>query len=177
MNSVGEQNTMLGSALALWMAISVAVDAGSGPIPAPPRPLDSRLIFELIAAEPEIVTPTGLAIDHRGRILVVESHTHFRPEGYKGPAARPDSRVRGSQPRWQTGVRGYLLRRDPDDDEPGSRPRRLGFRRDAKRAVPLGRPRRRWSGRRHERGEASHTDRPAGHEGRLSPQRSVRLRV
>jgi len=79
---------MLGSALGLWIAVSFTVAGGSAPTtPAPPRPLDPRLVFELIAAEPEIVTPTGLAIDHRGRILVIESHTHFRPEGYKGPAA------------------------------------------------------------------------------------------
>ena len=54
---------------------------------APPRPLDPRLIFERIAAEPEIVTPTGIAVDRRGRVLVIESHTHFRPERYQGPPA------------------------------------------------------------------------------------------
>ena len=54
---------------------------------APPRVLDSRLVFERIAAEPEIVTPTGIAVDGRGRVLVIESHTHFPPEGYKGPPA------------------------------------------------------------------------------------------
>ena len=48
---------------------------------------DPRLVFERIAAEPEIVTPTGLTVDRRGRILVIESHTHFRPPGYKGPPA------------------------------------------------------------------------------------------
>jgi putative membrane-bound dehydrogenase-like protein len=52
-----------------------------------PRPLDSRLVFEQIAAEPEIVTPTGIAVDHRGRVLVIESHTHFRPRNYQGPPA------------------------------------------------------------------------------------------
>jgi putative membrane-bound dehydrogenase-like protein len=78
---------MLDFALGLWIAVSFIMAGGSVPTPAPPRPLDPRLVFELIAAEPEIVTPTGLAIDHRGRILIIESHTHFRPEGYKGPAA------------------------------------------------------------------------------------------
>lgn len=53
----------------------------------PPRVLDDRLVIEEIAAAPDIVTPTGLAVDARGRVLVVESHTHFRPEGYTGPAA------------------------------------------------------------------------------------------
>jgi putative membrane-bound dehydrogenase-like protein len=44
-------------------------------------------VFERIAAEPQIVTPTGIAVDHLGRVLVIESHTHFRPEGYQGPPA------------------------------------------------------------------------------------------
>ena len=52
-----------------------------------PRLVDPRLVLERIAAEPEIVTPTGIAVDHRGRILVIESHTHFPPENYKGPRA------------------------------------------------------------------------------------------
>jgi putative membrane-bound dehydrogenase-like protein len=52
-----------------------------------PRPLDDRLRLELVAAEPDIVTPTGLAVDARGRIFVIESHTHFRPENYDGPPA------------------------------------------------------------------------------------------
>ena len=50
-----------------------------------PRSLDARLTIELVAAEPSIVTPTGLAVDAKGRVLVVESHTHFRPEDYAGP--------------------------------------------------------------------------------------------
>src|SRR5687768_6652966 len=52
---------------------------------APPKVLDDRLQLQLVAAEPDVVTPTGLAVDERGQVLVIESHTHFRPEGYKGP--------------------------------------------------------------------------------------------
>ncbi|HEV3167956.1 MAG TPA: PVC-type heme-binding CxxCH protein [Isosphaeraceae bacterium] len=52
-----------------------------------PRAVDSRLTITLVAAEPDIVTPTGIAIDAAGRVLVIESHTHFRPQGYKGPPA------------------------------------------------------------------------------------------
>src|SRR5437879_4106452 len=48
---------------------------------------DARLKLELVAAEPDIVTPMGIAVDERGRLLVVESHTHFRPADYKGPPA------------------------------------------------------------------------------------------
>jgi len=61
-------------------------EVGSSTSP-PPRPLDSRLVFERVAAEPEIVTPTGIAVDSRGRVLVIECHTHFPPEGYQGPRA------------------------------------------------------------------------------------------
>lgn len=52
-----------------------------------PKPVDARLAIDLFAAEPDIVTPTGITVDARGRVLVIESHTHFRPEGYKGPPA------------------------------------------------------------------------------------------
>jgi putative membrane-bound dehydrogenase-like protein len=53
----------------------------------PPTVLDDRLQLQLVAAEPDVVTPTGLAVDDKGRVLVIESHTHFRPEGYQGPPA------------------------------------------------------------------------------------------
>jgi putative membrane-bound dehydrogenase-like protein len=78
---------MMNALLVQWLAVaSVALAADASP-PAPPRSLDSRLVFERIAAEPEIVTPTGIAVDGHGRVLVIESHTHFRPRGYKGPPA------------------------------------------------------------------------------------------
>ena len=41
--------------------------------------------LELLAEQPDIVTPIGIACDARGRLLVVESHTHKRPEDYEGP--------------------------------------------------------------------------------------------
>ncbi|MBI3850204.1 MAG: c-type cytochrome [Verrucomicrobia bacterium] len=46
---------------------------------------DSRLEISLFASEPNIMTPVGLAIDQRGRIFVLESHTHFPPADYPGP--------------------------------------------------------------------------------------------
>jgi len=52
-----------------------------------PIAVDKRLSIELFAAEPQVVTPTGIAVDGKGRVLVIESHTHFRPENYAGPAA------------------------------------------------------------------------------------------
>jgi putative membrane-bound dehydrogenase-like protein len=48
-------------------------------------------VIELVAKEPDIVTPTGLAVDERGRIWVIENNTHERPKDYKGP---PSDRVR-----------------------------------------------------------------------------------
>ncbi|QDT26071.1 HEAT repeat protein [Gimesia panareensis] len=50
-----------------------------------PRSLDPRIKIELFAAEPDVVTVTGLSVDQRGRVFVVENHTHFRPENYEGP--------------------------------------------------------------------------------------------
>ena len=55
--------------------------------PSTPKTLDARLVIEPFAAAPDVVTPTGLTVDRAGRVLVIESHTHFRPENYKGPAA------------------------------------------------------------------------------------------
>jgi putative membrane-bound dehydrogenase-like protein len=50
-----------------------------------PRSHDPRLAVELFAASPDIVHPIGLDFDRKGRLLVIESHTHFPPRGYKGP--------------------------------------------------------------------------------------------
>lgn len=50
-----------------------------------PKSTDPRVVVELIADAPDIVTPTGLGVDARGRVLVIESHTHFRPKEYEGP--------------------------------------------------------------------------------------------
>ena len=48
---------------------------------------DKRLKLELFAESPDIVTPTGVAVDAKGRVLCIESHTHFRPKNYEGPSA------------------------------------------------------------------------------------------
>ena len=55
-----------------------------------PRAVDPRLKVELFAEHPQIVTPTGIDVDHRGRVFAIESNTHFPPEGYKG---HPTDRV------------------------------------------------------------------------------------
>ena len=56
----------------------------------PPRSLDPRLKIELFAENPQIVTPTGIDVDHAGRVWAIESNTHFPPEGYQG---HPTDRV------------------------------------------------------------------------------------
>src|SRR5678816_1575224 len=50
-----------------------------------PKVHDDRLQLQLVAESPDVKTPTGLAVDSQGRVLVIESHTHFPPEKYDGP--------------------------------------------------------------------------------------------
>ena len=54
---------------------------------APPVPevLEANLRIELIAAEPDINTPVGIAVDAKGRLFVVENNTHQVRPDYKGP--------------------------------------------------------------------------------------------
>ena len=64
--------------------LAIALTLLSAP-PEVPQVKDNRLQLQLVAEAPQIVTPTGLAVDRQGRVLVIESHTHFRPDGYQGP--------------------------------------------------------------------------------------------
>src|SRR5438128_515524 len=50
-----------------------------------PRTADDRLEVACFAQAPDIVHPVKLAVDRKGRVLVIESHTHFRPDKYAGP--------------------------------------------------------------------------------------------
>lgn len=61
----------------LWFAATTAA--------AEPQLLDNRLELRLVARDPEIVTPIGMTFDRQGRMLVIESHTHFPAEDYAGP--------------------------------------------------------------------------------------------
>jgi hypothetical protein len=88
---------MLGPAV--WIVALLTQAGHDVPVTAPPRVLDPRLVFEQIAREPQIVTPTGLAVDARGRVLVIESHTHFRPKDYTGPPSPlPSCRTTSHKP-------------------------------------------------------------------------------
>jgi putative membrane-bound dehydrogenase-like protein len=51
---------------------------------APPQSLDPRLEIRLFADAPQIVTPTDVDVDQRGRVWAIECNTHFRPPNYKG---------------------------------------------------------------------------------------------
>ena len=52
-----------------------------------PTAVDKRLAIELFAAEPEHRHAHGNRRRRAGRVLVIESHTHFRPKDYPGPPA------------------------------------------------------------------------------------------
>ncbi len=67
--------------LALIASPGFAQDASLGALP---RVLDERLKLELFAEHPTLVTPTGIDVDHLGRVWVLESNTHFPPDGYAG---------------------------------------------------------------------------------------------
>lgn len=67
-------------ALAAWFSPTGA--RGEDPLP---EVRDHRLQLEVLVEAPDLVTPTGIAVDRKGRIFVVESHTHFPPEDYSGP--------------------------------------------------------------------------------------------
>jgi putative membrane-bound dehydrogenase-like protein len=69
----------LAACVLLFMMTPAARPAGE------PVAADSRLVVERFAAAPDIVHPIATDFDARGRLLVVESHTHFRPADYKGP--------------------------------------------------------------------------------------------
>jgi hypothetical protein len=66
------------------MLLAMAASTPAAPIEIP-NVRDERLALSLFAAEPDIVTPIGLAIDARGRIFALESHTHFPKADYPGP--------------------------------------------------------------------------------------------
>jgi putative membrane-bound dehydrogenase-like protein len=66
--------------LLLYAARSFGAD---GPL----KDHESRFEISLFAEQPQIVNPIGVQVDDRGRLYVIESHTHFRPQEYDGPKA------------------------------------------------------------------------------------------
>jgi putative membrane-bound dehydrogenase-like protein len=74
-----------------WSLLALLVFLSGPALAQTPAVSDDRLVIELVAREPDIVTPTGLAVDERGRVWVLENNTHQRPPTYKGP---PTDRIR-----------------------------------------------------------------------------------
>lgn len=75
----------------LAVAIGVCIQTNSHAVDSqtaaanPPRAHDVRLLVEQFAASPDIVHPVSIEFDRQGRLLVIESHTHFPPPNYAGP--------------------------------------------------------------------------------------------
>ncbi|MEM7572113.1 MAG: PVC-type heme-binding CxxCH protein [Bacteroidota bacterium] len=69
---------------ALFMLLS-ACQADSVPPTFYPEVLNAELRLDLVAEQPQIRTPIGIAFDQQDRLLVLESHTHSPPEDYEGP--------------------------------------------------------------------------------------------
>ncbi|MFO1461609.1 MAG: PVC-type heme-binding CxxCH protein [Verrucomicrobiota bacterium] len=67
----------------LWATLPVLAQAGGDPVP---KCLDPELRLEAIAGPPDLVTPIGCTVDGRGRVYVLESHTHFPKLNSPGPA-------------------------------------------------------------------------------------------
>lgn len=74
---------MLRWVIALGLSVSVGSELALAEDP--PKSRDPRYQLVEFAAAPDIVTPTGMTVDAKGRVWAIESHTHFRPENYDGP--------------------------------------------------------------------------------------------
>ncbi len=72
---------------AAWILSSLLVLVSTSRADDPPHSRDPRVVVEKVAESPDIVHPIGAAFTKNGKLLVVESHTHFRPPGYQGPKA------------------------------------------------------------------------------------------
>ena len=79
MNHLPFRSMPVFAAVILLTSLSVRAEVAT-----PPTSFDDRLTVELVAQEPEIVTPTGIAVDEHGRIWCIENNTHFTPKNYKG---------------------------------------------------------------------------------------------
>ena len=72
-------------------ALAFAADPPKAPkvpteLPAQIEFLQPGVKLTLLAEHPDLVTPTGIDVDAKGNIWLIACHTHFRPQGYSGPA-------------------------------------------------------------------------------------------
>ncbi len=68
------------SFLGIWTGCHNSTVSGSYP-----RVFNDEFRMELIAEDPDIMTPIGLTIDRHDNIYILESHTHLEPKDYSGP--------------------------------------------------------------------------------------------
>lgn len=68
-----------------WINLLLAVISGSIFAAEIPRLEDPRFEISLFAQEPDIWTPTGVAVDSQGAVYVIESNTHLPKSDYPGP--------------------------------------------------------------------------------------------
>lgn len=80
---------MLRFQLLLLVVLIVAVQS-IATADTPPVSTDPRVRIDLFAENPLLATPTGIDIDDQSHVWVIESNTHFPPEGYSG---HPTDRV------------------------------------------------------------------------------------
>jgi putative membrane-bound dehydrogenase-like protein len=105
----GKRNSRFVAALLPLCGLAACVDTATAHA-AEPRVLADGYKLQLIAKEPDVVTPISMAFDGKGRLLVIESHTHQRPDNYEGPQG---DRLRmltdgdGRPDRWSTFAEGY----------------------------------------------------------------------
>jgi putative membrane-bound dehydrogenase-like protein len=76
----GNMNRLIVLSLSFCLA-SMAL----GETPALPTVNDPTLKIELFAQEPMLAQPIGMTFTQDGKLLVIQSNTHFRPKNYQGP--------------------------------------------------------------------------------------------
>ncbi len=73
--------------LAACAALGAPTKSPEVPAQLPPQieTLQPGVKLTLLAEHPDLVTPTGIAVDKNGNIYSISCHTHFRPDDYDGP--------------------------------------------------------------------------------------------
>lgn len=71
----------------LGLTTAFAMLAGDAIAQRTPEVLAEDWTIELVASSPSLVTPISCRFDSKGRLFIVESHTHFPPDQYSGPKA------------------------------------------------------------------------------------------
>lgn len=72
------------SAVALYLLLATSAFAADER-PSELKILQAGVKLSLVAEHPDLSTPTGIDVDEQGRIWIVATHTHFRPDDYVGP--------------------------------------------------------------------------------------------